>query len=125
MQGVKDGAAVLGGEFIAGLAETKIPGMTPGTTQAAAVATVATVVVGSLAQKFVGKRSGEMIIAGAVAKFGRRVVKAQFATNQTVQSALGEYGFPLVTSAGYGGYLPRADYAGAMPAEASAQRYPY
>lgn len=113
VQGVKDAGGVLAGEAVAGLAETYIPGITPGTTKSAAVAGVAGVVGGVAAMRFVGRRTGEMMIAGSIAKLVRRFVKAQ--NVPVISAALGDYGLPLVSGYdGMGAYYP----AGALPAAA-------
>lgn len=133
IQGVKDGAGVLAGEFIAGVAEQYLPGSTPGTTRSAVVATVATVAAGAAAMRMVGRRTGEMIVAGAFAKFGRRVAKTQFAGNATIAAALGDYGLPLMTSGGIdytrslAGYAPAPSYVpgSALPQGAPVSPYPY
>jgi hypothetical protein len=133
IQGAKDGAGVLAGEFIAGMAEQYMPGVTAGTTKAAAVATVATVAAGAVASRFVGRRTGEMIVAGAVAKFGRRVLKDQLANYPTAVKALGDYGLPLMTSGAVdysrslAGYNPAAGYVPgtALPQQPAISPYPY
>lgn len=128
-QGVTDALGILGGEGIAGFAEQNLPGITPGTTKSAAAGTVAAVAVGAVAQRFVGRETGRMIVAGAIAKFGRSWVKLQN-PNGTIAKALGDYmGLPLVTggTAYLSGYNPPAGYipgtAGAVPY--SANGYPY
>lgn len=109
MQGVKDAGGILAGEAVAGLAETYIPGITPGTTKSAAVAGVAGVVGGVVAMRFVGRRTGEMMIAGSIAKLVRRFVKAQ--NVPVLSAALGDYGLPLAS-----GYDSLGSYSsGALP----------
>ena len=111
-QGVKDAGGILAGEAVVGLAETYIPGVTPGTTKSAAVGAVAGVVAGIMATKFVGRRTGEMMIAGSIAKLARRTIKAQ--NFPVISAALGDYGLPLVSGYdGIGSYNPAALPTGA------------
>lgn len=114
VQGVKDAGGVLAGEAVAGLAETYIPGITPGTTKSAAVAAVAGVAGGVAAMRFVGRRTGEMMIAGSIAKLVRRFVKAQ--NVPVISAALGDYGLPLVS--GYDG-MGAYNTGAALPAGSS------
>ena len=110
VQGVKDAGGILAGEAVAGLAETYVPGSTPGTTKGAAIAGAAGVIGGVVAMRFVGRRTGEMMIAGSIAKLVRRFVKAQ---NVPVLSAsLGDYGLPLVSGYDLGAYATSALPAG-------------
>lgn len=104
VQGVKDAGGILAGEALAGLVETYVPGITPGTTKSAAIAGVGGVVGGVVAMRFVGRRSGEMMIAGSIAKLVRRFVKAQ--NVPVISAALGDYGLPLVSGydSGMGAY---------------------
>lgn len=131
VQGVTDALGILGGEGIAGIAEQNLPGITPGTTKSAAAGTVAAVAVGAVASRFVGQQTGRMIVAGAIAKFGRSYIKLQN-PNGTIARALGDYmGLPLVTggtSYQFGGYNPPAGYipgSGVPAPYAAANGYPY
>ena len=109
IQGVTDAGGILAGEAIAGLAETHIPGVTAGTTKGAAAAAVVSVAGGVAAMKFVNRRTGEMIVAGGIAKLARRWVKAQ--NWPTISAALGDYGLPLVSSYDQlAGYQPPVGY---------------
>lgn len=95
MQGVKDGATVLAGEAIAGLAATYNPIQSVPPVAAKGIAALGLAV---LAPRFIGKDTARMLVAGAIASTLREPAK----------------GLPLIGPALSGGDLYFGEYPDAM-----------